>query len=101
MKSWDARSDQRDGVDTPYPDPWDDPHDIEYWVWDGNELAPASASERAILQEDERIRSARRRLARWQRDQSNIARPRWSLASLVRALVSLWHVRRLGGTGRG
>ena len=89
MNSWDFRSHQRDGLDAPFPDPWDDPHDIEYWVWNGSELIPASASERAALQENERIRLARRRLARWERDQRNASQPKWSLASLTRALAGL------------
>lgn len=55
--------------DSSWPDPWDDPHDIEYWVWDGEQLAPATSGERASIQEMERTQSARRRLALWEREQ--------------------------------
>src|SRR5690349_7787323 len=48
-----------------FPDPWDGDHDIEYWVWSGDQLVPATPSQQAEIQETERIASARRRLARW------------------------------------
>lgn len=56
-------------ADALLPDPWDDPHDIEYWVWNGEHLAPATSGEQANIQEVERTQSARRRLALWERQQ--------------------------------
>ena len=50
---------------TSFPDPWNGDHDIEYWVWSGDQLVPATHSQQAEIQETERIASARRRLARW------------------------------------
>lgn len=50
---------------TSFPDPWDGDHDIEYWVWSGEQLVPATPSQQAEIQETERIASARRRLRRW------------------------------------
>ncbi len=49
-----------------FPDPWDGDHNIEYWVWDGSRLVPATPEERARIQEDERTQAARRRLAHLQ-----------------------------------
>ena len=51
--------------ETSFPDPWDGDHAIEYWVWSGDQLVPATPSQQAEIQETERIASARRRLARW------------------------------------
>ena len=51
--------------ETAFPDPWDGDHDIEYWVWSGDQLVPATPSQQAEIQETERIASARRRLTRW------------------------------------
>src|SRR5690242_20945942 len=51
--------------ETSFPDPWDGDHDIEYWVWSGDQLVPATPSQQAEIQETERIASARRRLTRW------------------------------------
>lgn len=50
--------------ETSFPDPWDGDHDIEYWVWSGDQLVPATPSQQAEIQEVERIASARR-LRRW------------------------------------
>lgn len=44
------------------PDPWDGDHNIEYWIWDGSRLVPASYEERLRIQEDERVQAARRHL---------------------------------------
>ena len=52
-------------LETSFPDPWDGDHDIEYWVWSGDQLVPATPSQQAEIQETERIASARRRLRRW------------------------------------
>lgn len=76
--------------DALWPDPWDDPHDIEYWVWNGERLVPVSSSEWAALQEMERSQSARRRLAQWEREQ-HIAT--WT--QFVPGIVGLVGIRRL------
>jgi hypothetical protein len=55
---WDDLSD--------FPDPWNGDHNIEYWVWDGVRLVPATPEERARIQEDERTQAARRRLEQLQ-----------------------------------
>jgi|GEM_PF-3756315 hypothetical protein len=74
MKSWGDWNDSPDKLDEPndaapqetsFPDPWDGDHAIEYWVWSGDQLVPATPSQQAEIQEVERIASARRRLARW------------------------------------
>lgn len=57
-EDWDDLSD--------LPDPWDGDHTIEYWVWNGARLIPATLEERARIQEDERTRAARLRLQQMQ-----------------------------------
>ena len=47
---------------TSFPDPWDGDHDIEYWVWGGDRLVPATPSAAGAIQETERTR---RRVAAW------------------------------------
>lgn len=49
------------------PDPWHGDHSIEYWVWDGSRLVPATPQEIARIKEDERIRAMFRRLYREER----------------------------------
>ncbi|HEY1388749.1 MAG TPA: hypothetical protein VGF38_09410 [Ktedonobacterales bacterium] len=81
MKSWDNRNDLPDDLgdaddtgdaaaiaETSFPDPWDGDHSIEYWVWDGERLVPATPNQQAGIQEMERTASARRRLTRWHRE---------------------------------
>jgi len=78
MKSWNDwnhlpdNTDDTDDADnadaiaeTSFPDPWDGDHAIEYWVWSGEQLVPATPRQQAEIQETERIASARRRLRRW------------------------------------
>jgi hypothetical protein len=78
MKSWsdwNGIPDDLDDADEPddvaatretsFPDPWDGDHAIEYWVWSGDQLVPATPSQQAEIQETERIASAHRRLKRW------------------------------------
>jgi hypothetical protein len=64
----DEPNDAAVGEETSFPDPWDGDHAIEYWVWSGDQLVPATPSQQAEIQETERIASARRRLARWHND---------------------------------
>lgn len=78
--------------DAQFPDPWDDPHDIEYWIWDGKRLVPASPTEQAAIQEAERDQSARRRLAQWERDQRAAFRPARGLAGVRDAIARVWRL---------
>jgi len=50
------------------PDPWEGEHDIEYWIWDGTRLVPASAAQLELIREDERTFAALRRL--WQHQEA-------------------------------
>jgi hypothetical protein len=65
----------KDPMDTPasidalvdeLPDPWEGDHDIEYWIWDGTQLVPASADEVHSIREQERTRDAMWRLKLWE-----------------------------------
>lgn len=56
------------------PDPWDGDHNIEYWVWDGARLIPATPEQHARIQEDERTQAARRRLKQLQERERSEAR---------------------------
>ena len=85
--------DANTAADTPWPDPWDDPHDVEYWVWNGEQLAPASDNERAAIQVEERLRSARRRLAQWERIQRAGSRRRHVVTGLVWDVARRLHLR--------
>lgn len=76
------------------PDPWDDPHDIEYWIWNGERLVPASPTERAAIQEMERAQSARRRLAQGEHAQRKDAQRHPVFVSITQIITSwrhLWH----------
>lgn len=76
------------------PDPWDGDHTIEYWVWNGERLMPATAEECAAIQERERLQSARRRLARWQQEGFATHPPHSSagiFAGIRQALLGVWH----------
>ncbi len=67
MERDDERLDTR-GEDTSekvFPDPWGDEHDIEYWIWNGTRLVPATPAQVERIQEDERQRQASYRLAQW------------------------------------
>ena len=79
-----------------FPDPWDDPHDIEYWVWDGERLVPASPTEQAAIQEAERGQSARRRLTQWEREQRAASRSARGLAGVREAMARVWRLWRRG-----
>jgi hypothetical protein len=82
--------------DPSWPDPWDDPHDIEYWVWNGERLVPASSSERVVLQEIERTQSARRRLAQWEHEQRVAARSVPIIVGICRIIVAVRSIWRHG-----
>lgn len=73
------------------PDPWGDPHDIEYWVWNGERLVPASPAERDTIQEMERAQSVRRRLAQWEQTQRHDAQPLRIFVGLAR-IITHWRL---------
>jgi len=73
-EDWDDDDDDDDDVLSDFPDPWDGDHNIEYWVWDGVRLVPATPEERARIQEDERTQAARRRLEQLQEREHREAR---------------------------
>jgi hypothetical protein len=95
---WDGVPDDAGDADAipgaSFPDPWDDPHDIEYWVWDGKRLVPASPTEQSAIQEAERGQSARRRLTQWEREQREAAQPARGLAGVREAIARVWHLWR-------
>jgi hypothetical protein len=64
-------------------DSWYDDDNVEYWVWDGDRLVPASAEERACLREEERTESALRRLKLMQEEERRKARRRKLLRPLL------------------
>ena len=56
------------------PDPWEGVHDIEYWVWNGTRLVPASEEGVQSIREQERTRDALWRLEQWNADERRAAR---------------------------
>lgn len=48
----------------PFPDPFTGEHDIEYWIWSGSRLVPASPEVAERLREHEAQERAERRLMR-------------------------------------
>lgn len=66
-------------------DPFMDEHDIEYWLWDGERLIPASAEESERLRE----REALLRLGYWESQSEGITlaqRTQWH--GMIRAVQS-------------
>jgi hypothetical protein len=83
-------------ADSPWPDPWTGSHNIEYWVWSEGRLVPATRSQRAAIQEMERTRAARRRLAVWHRDQHAVGPSARGVRRIAGAWLALWReVRRV------
>ena len=84
-------------------DPWEGDLMIEYWIWDGERLAPATDEERAAIEERERLQSARRRLTRWRQEEFAAHRSAGSggvLAGIRHTFLDLWrlwHLRREHG----
>src|SRR5258708_39945312 len=71
------------------PDPWGDEHEIEYWIWDGTQLVPASADEVHSIREQERTRDAMWRLKQWEageRRAANRLRMRRALERIAQLL---------------
>ncbi len=111
MKSWgdwnqlpddlddaDETDDAAARQETSFPDPWDGDHDIEYWVWSGEQLVPATPSQQAEIQETERIASARRRLRRWHNEhgqQRMTVRVR-IVRGIQQTMAGVWQMARHG-----
>jgi hypothetical protein len=111
MKSWsdwNGIPDDLDDADEPddvaatretsFPDPWDGDHAIEYWVWSGDQLVPATPSQQAEIQETERIASAHRRLKRWHnenRQQHMTVRIR-IVRGIRQTMAGAWQMARHG-----
>jgi hypothetical protein len=45
-----------------FPDPWDDDHTIDYWIWRGDHLVLATPEGIGGIQEDDRAHRVSRRL---------------------------------------
>jgi len=73
------------GASGELPDPWEGEHEIEYWVWDGTRLVPASAEQLERIREDERTFTAMRRL--WQHQQAERKATRRPLGDAVYARI--------------
>ncbi len=83
-------------AETSFPDPWDGDHSIEYWVWDGARLIPATPDQQAGIQEMERTASARRRLTRWhrEREQQRITVRIRIVRGIRQAIAGAWQLAR-------
>lgn len=81
------------------PDPWEGAHDIEYWVWNGMQLAPASDEQVERIHEHERTLAAMSRLERWEAERRQTAG--WHWAHRVYGRVIEMIAARLGRTRRG
>jgi hypothetical protein len=95
-----------------FPDPWEDDHTIEYWVWRGDCLVPTTPDEIARIQEDERTRGALRLLrqlcARARREARSVKRWPATMKSLlvgslppVLAWLQAMRLRRRGAHEEG
>lgn len=85
----------RRGTADDFPDPFGE-HTIEWWVWDGERLIPATEDARREIEEYERSRSAMRRLDEQRREQNSLrGRASHRLTQLVHATRVL-RVRRGG-----
>ena len=73
-------------------------HDIDYWVWDGNRLIPASPQKRALIREREALQRLREWPEREQWASQARGRPAWRARlawapSLVGSIYA-WCVRQ-------
>jgi hypothetical protein len=84
--------------DRPFPDPFTGDHNIEYWVWTGSRLVPASSDQAARLRRQEELEAQELRLVRER--QRAYRQQRWQLYSQVVQwlLVSLHHLAARLGT---
>ncbi|HEX8036240.1 MAG TPA: hypothetical protein VF510_20450 [Ktedonobacterales bacterium] len=77
-------------------DPFTNEHDIEYWIWDGEALIPASPVESERFRE----REALRRLSYWQTYINGYAHAqpkRWhAIVTTAQAALGKWHARLSG-----
>lgn len=104
METWNDRNDRNDrtredrddhveGIEAManalLPDPWDDPHDIEYWVWNGERLVPTTPDEQAAIQEMERTVATVRRLKQWRSEQTRSIQPR-PVRGFTGACLVIW-----------
>lgn len=83
------------------PDPWEGKHEIEYWIWDGVRLVPASAGEVHSIREQERTRDAMWRLEQWEageRHATNRLRVRNALERIAQLLPQPLACARQGST---
>lgn len=113
MKSWNDWNHLRDDLgetgetdetvdaaaqETSFPDPWDGDHAIEYWVWSGEQLVPATPGQQAEIQETERIASARRRLARWHNEhgQQHMTVRTRIVRGIRQTMAGAWQMARHG-----
>lgn len=81
-EDWDDLPDE-DGWDD-LPDPWDGDHSIEYWIWDGSQLIPATCEEVARIREDEHTREMFYRLASLKQGERREARSLKRRLSMLR-----------------
>jgi hypothetical protein len=83
--------------DAPFPDPFTSDHTIEYWVWTGSRLVPASPDQAARLRRQEELEAEEFRLL--QEHKRAYRQQRWQLYSqVVQWLLVLLHhlAARLG-----
>jgi hypothetical protein len=80
----------------PFPDPFTGDHNIEYWLWTGSRLVPASPEtaerlqrQEALEQEEFRLLRERQRACRQQRWQAYKNLVHWLLSPL-RGVVERW-----------
>ena len=79
------------GTSDDFPDPFGE-HDIEWWVWDGERLIPASEEAMQEIEEYERAREARRRLAAMERSQRTI---RYRISQRLTVFAHALHALRV------
>lgn len=78
-------TDRRSTADD-FPDPFGE-HNIEWWVWDGERLVPATDGDMREIEEYERSRAALRQLSEWNRDErTRLRRLRGMLTDITWAL---------------
>ncbi|GEM_PF-2365503 len=73
----------------PFPDPFTGEHEIEYWIWTGNRLVPASPDTVERLRQQEELLREEARLAREQRRTLPVRLRQWSGQSLLRVFAAM------------
>jgi hypothetical protein len=80
----------------PFPDPFTGEHDIQYWIWTGDRLVPASpeAAERLhqqeLLEREEQLRRRERQQAARRQRVDTIVNSAWRLVAPLWGLVAKW-----------